>query len=59
MTGEREPRRLPAQLTVDGREEQIVPGTEAMRLFNPAPTQLAGQSYLDLDSDNNEKRTEQ
>jgi hypothetical protein len=39
--------RLPAQLDLDGTPHEIAPQTERMRLFEPAPTQLAGQTYLE------------
>lgn len=41
---------LPAQLDLDGRAHEIAPQTERMRLFEPAPTQLAGQTHLDTDT---------
>jgi hypothetical protein len=36
---------LPAQLDIDGGLHEIP------RLFEPAPTQLPGQTYIDTDSD--------
>lgn len=40
---------LPAQLDLDGRFHDIAPQNERMRLFDPAPVQLAGQTFLDTD----------
>lgn len=42
-------RPMDAQLDLDGRAHEIAPQTERMRLFEPAPTQLAGQTHLDTD----------
>lgn len=42
---------LPAQLDLDGHAHEIAPETERLRLFEPAPTQLPGQSYLALDAE--------
>jgi hypothetical protein len=40
---------LPAQLDLDGRAHDIAPQTERLRLFQPAPVQLEGQTYIDTD----------
>jgi hypothetical protein len=40
---------LPAQLDLDGGLHEIAPQTERLRLFEPAPAQLQGQTWLDLD----------
>jgi hypothetical protein len=45
---------LPAQLDLDGTPHEIAPQTERLRLFEPAPTQLPGQTYIDTDSDGGE-----
>jgi hypothetical protein len=37
------------QIDLDGQLHDLAPQTERMRLFNPAPTQLAGQTYIDTD----------
>lgn len=42
-------RRLPAQLDIDGRPHELAPQTEPMRLFEPAPAQLPGQTSLPLE----------
>lgn len=42
---------LPAQLDLDGTAHEIAPETERMRLFTPAPAQLAGQTYMDTDNE--------
>lgn len=39
---------LPAQLDLDGRAHEIAPAHERPRLFEPAPTQLAGQQGLSI-----------
>lgn len=44
------PAPLPAQLDLDGQAHEIAPQTERIRLFEPAPTQLPGQTYIDTDS---------
>jgi hypothetical protein len=41
---------LPAQLDLDGTPHEIAPQTERLRLFEPAPTQLPGQTHIDTDS---------
>jgi hypothetical protein len=41
---------LPAQLDLDGQAHEIAPQTERMRLFEPAPAQLPGQTHIDTDS---------
>lgn len=38
---------LGAQLDLDGRLHDLAPQTERMRLFEPAPTQIEGQTYID------------
>ena len=38
------------QLDLDGRLHDIAEQTERMRLFEPAPRQLDGQTHLDLDN---------
>jgi hypothetical protein len=38
------------QLDPDGNLYDIAPQTEPMRLFEPAPAQLSGQTYIDTDS---------
>jgi hypothetical protein len=45
---------LPAQLDLDGGLHEIGPQTRQERLFTPAPTQLAGQTHLDTDSEREE-----
>jgi hypothetical protein len=40
---------LPAQLDLDGTPHEIAPQTEPMRLFEPAPAQLPGQTFIDTD----------
>jgi hypothetical protein len=40
---------LPAQLDLDGTLHEIAPHTERLRLFEPAPAQLQGQTRLDVD----------
>ncbi|HEV2924023.1 MAG TPA: hypothetical protein VGW98_08315 [Solirubrobacteraceae bacterium] len=42
---------LPAQLDLDGNLHEIAPQTERMRLFEPAPAQLPGQTHIDTDSE--------
>jgi hypothetical protein len=45
----RRPQPLPAQLDVLGHAHEIAPGHERLRLFEPAPAQLDGQTWLELD----------
>lgn len=40
---------LPAQLDLDGRPHDIEPQNERLRLFEPAPAQLPGQTYIDTE----------
>lgn len=40
---------LLAQLDLDGGLHEVAPETGRMRLFEPAPTQLEGQTYIDTD----------
>lgn len=52
MSAEEKPlRRLAAQLDLDGRAHEIAPAHERLKLFEPAPTQLAGQQYLSIERD--------
>jgi hypothetical protein len=37
------------QLDVDGQPHDLAPQSERMRLFEPAPAQLPGQTFIDLD----------
>ena len=37
---------LPAQLDMDGNAHEIAPANERLRLFDPAPAQLDGQTFL-------------
>ncbi len=37
------------QLDLDGQLHDIAPHSERLRLFDPVPAQLEGQTYLDLD----------
>lgn len=39
--------RCPQQIDLDGQYHDLTPQNERMRLFEPAPAQLAGQTYLD------------
>jgi hypothetical protein len=55
-TQNRPPASLPAQLDLDGTPHEIAHQTERMRLFEPAPTQLAGQTHLDLDTEREEPK---
>jgi hypothetical protein len=41
---------LPAQLDTDGRLHEIAPQSEAMRLFEPAPRQLEGQTAMEVEA---------
>jgi hypothetical protein len=43
--------RLAAQLDTDGRLHEIAPQSEAMRLFEPAPRQLEGQTAMEVDAE--------
>jgi hypothetical protein len=46
------PSRLPAQLVdLDGQPHEIAPQAERLRLFEPAPEQLKGQTFIDTDSE--------
>lgn len=38
--------RLAAQLDIDGNAHEIAPAHERMRLFEPAPAQLPGQTSM-------------
>lgn len=48
-------RALLAQLDLDGQAHEIAPEHETMRLFEPAPPQLAGQTHLDTDHEHEEQ----
>jgi hypothetical protein len=39
------------QIDLDGRLHDVAPQHERLRLFSPAPTQLAGQTYLNTDNE--------
>lgn len=41
-------RPLDAQLDLDGTPHEIAPQTERVRLFEPAPAQLPGQTHMEL-----------
>jgi hypothetical protein len=51
--------RLLRQLDVFGGSKDLAPATERMRLFEPAPAQLQGQTYLDDDAMRTEWAPEQ
>jgi hypothetical protein len=42
---------FPQQLDTDGRLHDIAPEVERLRLFEPAPEQLPGQTWLEVDDD--------
>jgi hypothetical protein len=48
-------RRLDQQLDVDGALHDIPPHTAILRLFEPAPNQLAGQTYIDTPNEGTER----
>lgn len=47
--------RLPQQLDIGGGFHDLAPTHERVRLFEPAPAQLAGQAYLDHDERGDER----
>jgi hypothetical protein len=49
------PRRLPAQLDLHGNAHELAPTCERLRLFEPAPAQLRGQTFLELDEPGDER----
>lgn len=44
-------RPLLAQLDLNGDAHELAPETERLRLFEPAPAQLEGQAWLELEAE--------
>jgi hypothetical protein len=44
-------RPFPQQLDLEGKPHDLAPEVERLRLFEPAPAQLPGQAWLELDDD--------